>query len=221
MNPTDGKRLSEEGKRDKHALINSALRQLFWPAAAGNVAWALFTVGLGNNLLSGEVWPRFLILLFLASYLACDWVWTTARFDEQTKPWFWWIEAPFLVVVVALAILTEKVECLEKDVLWLEVPLGGSFLFALLGHSLGAWNKDDKPIWKEEVRRSYRALANERSDMCELRPIIRATFIGINVLGLCVVFGRLFTSVSYLHLPLALFLALCLWLILELKVRQR
>ena len=103
----------------------------------------------------------------------------------------------------------------------IEVALGTAFFFALLGHTVGAWDEDDKLIRTNVVIDSFQAWRSQARDTLKLRPMIRASLIFINPLGLCVVFSRQVASVSHGHLPLALGIGILFWLILEVKVRGR
>lgn len=86
--------------------MRDLLPELAWPAAAGNVAWALFTVFTlerpGKHLAS-----RLCILLVLSIYLSVDWIWTKTEL-WRLKPHYWIADSVHILTIVLLALATQS-----------------------------------------------------------------------------------------------------------------
>lgn len=114
------------------------LRELLWPAAAGNVLWALF------YLLIKEGWKqpcgreKILAILLIGAYLAEDWLFTAKQNGITSSPGFGWIEYPFLAAIVAFAIATQEYS-FPENIIWSEIFLGLAFALAAIGHGCGFW----------------------------------------------------------------------------------
>jgi hypothetical protein len=121
--------------RDAGSAMKALSQDLIWPAAAGNVAWAFFTVLLNERLTDANVWARLAALFLLAIYLAGEWL--RNRKLTQVKAWYWIADAAHVTSIVVFAIATH----LNKD--WLECALLAVFLIAAAGQVTGAW---DDPV---------------------------------------------------------------------------
>jgi GNAT superfamily N-acetyltransferase len=194
------------------------LRELFWPAVAGNVVWALFTVAIKEDWYSECILVKITALLSLAIYLAVDWLWTTKEnIITPPKTYFWLAECPFLIAVVTFAISTQDKK-IPEDILWSEISLAMAFVFAIIGHCFGLWE-------------STRSLSPPRQHIKIFKlsmPLwhfsqqawTRLILVSINFLGVVIVTERwwLFESSKCWHLPLAVIIPFLLWIFLYYKV---
>ena len=123
------------------------LQNLVWPAAAGNVAWALFTLLVRNSgsLDEGGVLARALVLLLTFSYLTTSW--RRLHYLDEINPWYMFFDLVHISTIVAFAI------AVESNKPWLEWALCVVFISALVSHLIGAWHKE----WP---KRFFLAVAN-------------------------------------------------------------
>jgi hypothetical protein len=122
--------------------IGKLLRDLIWPAAAGNVAWSflqlLFVPPKCNR------WPYLTLLPLMAIYLAIDWLRSAS---EETRDWKYWVADLCLVSgIVVLAIAAQA----NQSVLFLHVTLGSVFGAAAGLHLIGAWEGKREKEWSLE-----------------------------------------------------------------------
>lgn len=106
---------------------------VFWPAAAGNVAWAFCTLWIKDQQATG--W-RLAILLVFALYLAAGWLQLKAAEDGEIRNWFWPFEALHLFFLCMASISAVERLGEASDLPWW---LTGYFLVTIAGHAMGAW----------------------------------------------------------------------------------
>ncbi len=143
-----------------------------WPAVAGNVVWAFFTVLIDANDARGgdSHWAKLVALLVLGFYLCIDWI----DRDEltahgQLRPTYWLPDLFFAPSIALYAIAT------QSNSSWANVGLALLFISALAGHVSGVWKPQDPS-----------------------EPYHRKSYIAMNVLVLIV----LWVGVRYLSTPL-------------------
>jgi hypothetical protein len=158
-------------------------QNVIWPAAAGNVAWAFFTVITKPEWSEGDFWARLLVLLFVAVYLGADWKNTDSMsVKQQLRPLYWIADAFLAVATVVFAI------AIESRLPWANWALVALFIVAIGGHATGLWAPKTG---------TYK----------------RCTLIGINASGLVIVFVGLFLpAFSICAPPVAVTLVVLLYL---------
>jgi hypothetical protein len=111
-------------------------KDLIWPAAAGNVGWAFFTIALQDELKQTDTWAKLIVLALVAFYLGMDWL-RIEYLPEDTPTQYWIFDGLLMVAIVVFAIATQ----LGKS--WLDYSLALIFGTAMLGHLVGAWDPQD------------------------------------------------------------------------------
>src|SRR5437870_1370028 len=125
---------------------------VIWPAIAGSVAWAFFTVLVEADL-HHAFWAKLLALSAVAVYLAVDW-YHTDLVRETINPYYWIAEA-FLAPLTALfAIAT------QADSSWGPYAIALAFVAAIVGHLFGAWDEGPRPGTSEWGQRIELAAIN-------------------------------------------------------------
>lgn len=141
------------------------LQGLIWPAVAGNVVWAFFTVAIGkwNKLANCDslVIAQLVALVSLGVYLAADW-WYTNDMKEKNeknkdimKRCCWPFDA-FLAIAIAVSAIA-----LSQDVVAIQLAkctVGLAFITTAIGHCCGAWEVKET-IEDENCKHNRRWLA--------------------------------------------------------------
>jgi hypothetical protein len=122
-------------------------QNLIWPAAAGNVAWAFFTVAIKEDI-TCSVLATMISLLLIAAYLAADWA-VTASMNYPPKLKTSFFDALLAVAIVVFAIATQEKEKAALAEEW----LGIVFLVAIGGHLSGAWMVREDEGLKKWIKR--------------------------------------------------------------------
>jgi hypothetical protein len=117
--------------------VNDLFQNLIWPAAAGNVAWAFFTVAVQEKWAERGVRARLVVLCMLAVYLAANWMVTSSE-RYRLKPRHWVAEAFQSVTIVVFAIAT------QLRMAWLDCSLAAVFFVTIAGHIAGLWEPTGK-----------------------------------------------------------------------------
>ena len=86
-------------------MAKRLLQELVWPAAAGNVAWALFTIAIQEPWSQNTV-ARVLVLIFLAIYLAVEWL-RIALLRFEPSILYWIFDGVHILTIVVFAIATQ------------------------------------------------------------------------------------------------------------------
>jgi hypothetical protein len=160
-------------------------QNVMWPAAAGNVAWAFFTV-IATEGTSGDSCAKLVTLFFLAIYLGADWMDRESMLTSNLLQSYYWIPDVFLApAIVAFAIAAEGNLPMAK---W---ALAAVFVAALFGHISGLW----KPLTKDV-------------------PYRRGSLIAMNLLGLIILVGGLYTGFSVWAPPVAVTFTVVLYLLI-------
>ena len=122
----DKKRLSE-------ALATLA-QNIFWPAAAGNVFWALFSVTFDSDEHIAVVAPQAVLLFLAATYLSINWLRQhRSSVTENASVLFWildWVHLIFIVITVNAAHYAPE---------WLSCALAAQLTVTTFGHVFGFW----------------------------------------------------------------------------------
>ena len=108
-----------------------------WPAVAGNVAWAFFTVLEEAKWCDQAFWIRLASLMAVGVYLAADWCNTDAVFSE-INPKYWVADAFLAPALAVFAIATQAHNS------WSAYAIAFAFAAAIVGHRFGAWDKASK-----------------------------------------------------------------------------
>jgi hypothetical protein len=114
----------------------SLFQSVIWPAVAGNVAWALFTVAVlefDQNPRS-FYFERLVLLAIMAAYLFLDWS-NTERIKGSLRPYYWVADAFLASAIAALAIATQAQ---KGEGRWFLVAVFGA---AFGGQICNAWVK--------------------------------------------------------------------------------
>ena len=160
-------------------------QNVMWPAAAGNVAWAFFTV-IATEETTGDSCANLVTLFFLAVYLGADWMDRDSMLSMNLLRPLYWIPDVFLApAIVAFAIAAEGNLPLAK---W---ALAAVFGAALFGHNSGLW----KPLTQNV-------------------PYRRGSLIGMNLLGLIILVGGLYMGFSVWAPPIAVAFTVVLYLLI-------
>jgi hypothetical protein len=114
-----------------HIDVKCLFLDLLWPAAAGNVAWAVAQVAVGHER-SQSVASRLIVLVLLAVYLAIDW---SRSKSQPTKKKRYWVGDTFhLISIVAFAVAVA-----DNDGEIAEWSLAAVFSVGVVGHLSGLW----------------------------------------------------------------------------------
>jgi len=172
--------------------VKNLFQNLIWPAAAGNVAWAFFTVAVQETWAAPGVFARLAVLLVLAVYLAIDWMSTESELDHL-KHWYWVADAFHVVAIVALAITTQLNTRLFAG------SLVAVYLTTITGHLVGAWESTG------EVQKRWRS---------------RALLASTSAVGLTLMLGLPYvvTAGTLWHLPISMAITLILWCLMRKRV---
>lgn len=138
-------------------------QSVYWPAAAGNVLWALINTILYAVSTGGwrAVLPSLAILVVLGTYLSVEWVRNLT--GEATMKWwlsFALIDGAHLVLICAAAIMVTPNVLPPDHIRLLPWVLVVFYLLTAIGHARNVWNfegarsRDD-----EHEKRCYRLLA--------------------------------------------------------------
>ncbi len=107
---------------------------VIWPAVAGNVAWAFFSV----LVLEGDLSPRSFyferlgLLAIVAAYLFLDWT-HTEKIKERLKRYYWIAD---MFLAAAIAALAVAAQALKGDGRWFLLAV---YLAAVIGHVTDSW----------------------------------------------------------------------------------
>lgn len=112
-------------------------QNVIWPAIAGNVAWAFFTVLVEANWLDHAFLARLLSLLAVATYLATDWHATDISL-EKINPQYWIADA-FLAPAIALFAIS-----VQSKSGWEPYAIEMTFVVAIIGHLFGSWDETER-----------------------------------------------------------------------------
>ena len=165
--------------------MGKLFQNVIWPAAAGNVAWAFFTV-IATEGTSGDSWAKLATLFFLAIYLGADWMDRESMLTSHLLKSYYWIPDVFLApAIVAFAIAAEGNLPMAK---W---ALAAVFVAALFGHISGLW----KPLTQNV-------------------PYRRGSLIAMNLLGLIILVGGLYTGFSVWAPPVAVTFTIVLYMLI-------
>lgn len=124
------------------------LHGLIWPAVAGSVVWAFFTVAIDKWSAIGDagylVIAQLVALLFFAVYLAADW-WYTNQKEVNMRPCYWPFDA-LLAIAITVSAIALSLTSVEIQVAKLSMAL--AFFITAIGHLLGAWEEDQSHNYK-------------------------------------------------------------------------
>jgi len=110
---------------------------LLWPAAAGNVAWAVAQVAIDYD--SGQSSAsRLAVLILLAIYLIIDWSRSKSLPEKSRR--YWKGDAIHLISIVAFAVAVAGNKSTISE--W---SLAVVFLVGVVGHSAGVWEVNESP----------------------------------------------------------------------------
>jgi hypothetical protein len=117
-------------------------QNLIWPAVAGNVAWAFFSVAVGEPM-ACTVAARLTALFLVAGYLIADWL-SMEKYlrdsRDKVNPLFWIADALLAASLATFAVATaDKAQSKET---WVDGSLLAIFVVAMGGHLFGAWRKE-------------------------------------------------------------------------------
>jgi peptidoglycan/LPS O-acetylase OafA/YrhL len=173
--------------------MNKLFQNLIWPAVAGNVAWAFFSIAIGEKWKDIGVAPRLLSLLLLAIYLCYDWT-TTDVVKDRLKHNYWIGDAFHTVTIVVFAISAQSKDLWDNiDASWTNWTLIIVYLTTAIGHLTGIWEPEDV-----NSKRKWKA---------------RIILAGFCLIGVVVyIFSPLFFDVNTLwHLPISIASILIFW----------
>lgn len=173
--------------------MNKLFQNLIWPAVAGNVAWAFFSIAITENWTDKGVLPRLLSLLLLAIYLCYDWTTTDVEGDNLKKNY--WIGDAFhtsAIVIFAIAAQSKNL-WISIDDSWVKWALVIVFSTSVIGHLCGSW--EPSTVKSENLWSARFKLA------------------GINLLGIIfyIFIPLLIESNSLWHLPISIIIVLLFW----------
>lgn len=119
--------------------FNKFLKDVAWPAAAGNVAWSFATIMIDSKLCKSAI-PFLLILFILIVYLSCQWI---KNLDTANTPKTWG-QLLELFLVISIVVFAISLESSAKSNIptHSEIPawsLFSIFLITTVGHLSGAW----------------------------------------------------------------------------------
>jgi hypothetical protein len=138
-------------------------QSVYWPAAAGNVLWAVINTVL--HAVSTGAWlavlPSLAILLVLGTYLSVEWV----RNLTGAATMRWWlsfavIDGAHLVLICAAAIMVTPNALPADHIRFLPWVLVTFYFLTAIGHARNVWNFEDARSRGDEYeKRRYRRLA--------------------------------------------------------------
>lgn len=150
------------------------MRNVIWPAVAGNILWAFLSVAADPNSTGMSMWTKLVALLAIGIYLSRDLI----ERVNVTFPDVWkYISADVLLAtaLAAFAIAT------QLDRPWWGWVLACAFLIAIVGHCAGSWNPNEEA---------------KAPNSCT-----RAKFAMFNAIGLVILGGGLLTPFPYAFFP--------------------
>lgn len=124
-----------------NTFLDEFLRQLAWPAVAGNVAWSFATLTISPNCdaradcSKEDILSRLGVLLVLAVYLSAEWYFSkdSKSKDSKNTPAGLWLDLLFVVCIVWFAIATQAGHGLPGVALLVILVVAG------VGHICGVW----------------------------------------------------------------------------------
>lgn len=138
-------------------------QSVYWPAAAGNVLWALINTIL--YAVSTGAWravlPSLAILVVLGTYLSVEWV-RNLTGDATMKWWlsFAAIDGAHLVLICAAAIMVTPNVLPPDHIRFLPWVLVTFYSLTAIGHARNVWDFEDaRSKGDEQEKRHYRRLA--------------------------------------------------------------
>jgi hypothetical protein len=120
--------------------MEALLQSVIWPAIAGNVAWAFFTIAVQEytSRYSGPFYERLTLLGILAAYLFLDWTRTQSLKSKLKR--FYWVADVFLASTIAgLAIAAQAKQGQGQ---WYLLPV---FIVGAIGNLTDAWVEKGMP----------------------------------------------------------------------------
>lgn len=179
--------------------MQKLFQNLIWPAVAGNVAWAFFSVIIMENWSDKGVIARLAALLLLAIYLCYDWLRNESEIDNLKK--HYWVGDAFLALTIIIFAITVQSKSLwgNAESNLTKWPLPSIFISAALAHLFGAW--EAKVVPENKYLKRFGIAATMLSGVLTYFTV--QFFWGSN---------------SLLHLPSSLFIVLILWLSLRNKI---
>src|SRR5258705_1440010 len=122
-------------------------QNVIWPAIAGSVAWAFFTVLVDARWSDYVFWAKLLALLAVAVYLAVDWYRTDLVCKTINS--FYWIADAFLAPLIALFAAATFAQSV-----WAPYAIALAFVAAIVGHLFGAWDESRPPAsaWDQRIK---------------------------------------------------------------------
>ena len=113
--------------------MQKLFQNVIWPAIAGSVAWAFFTVLVEADWLDYAFWARLLALFAVSVYLAVNWYKT--ELASGTINSSYWIADAFLAPLTALFAIATHAKST-----WGPYAIALAFVAAIVGHLCGAWD---------------------------------------------------------------------------------
>lgn len=157
-----------------------------WPAVAGNVAWAFFTVLVEAHWSDHIFWARLAALLAVGIYLAADW-YNTDEVFSKINPSYWVADAFLAPAIAVFAIATQARNP------WAVYAIAVTFFVAIIGHLFGAW--DDTAPGTSAIK--------------ERRKLAAVNAMGLLIIGVAALFGPPYTIWSA---PIAIALVVTIFL---------
>lgn len=125
--------------------MNKLFQDLIWPAVAGNVAWAFFTVATSEKWCGPGVIPRLIALSLMAIYLCYEWL-TTDIEKDNLKETYWVGDILHTTFIILFAIMIQNPENWENlspfSCTNLILPL--FFVVTIGGHLSKVWEPKNK-----------------------------------------------------------------------------
>jgi hypothetical protein len=128
--------------------MNELVRNVVWPAVAGNVLWSFLQVAIEQPVAPTPLLPRLAALLAVGLYLAIDWI-NGVGLSFRSR--YWKFDIPLATAIATFAIATPKS---APVAFW---ALGAAFSIAVVGHLNGAWDPQKK-ISHKSARRMLAAM---------------------------------------------------------------
>lgn len=141
--------------------VDKLFKELVWPAAAGNVAWAFLQLLLDPP--EANRWPYRTLLLLIAIYLAIDWLRSASTDDRTWK--YWWGDFGLIVGIVVLAIATQA----GRSQAFLHGTLAIVFGAAAFLHLIGVWEGKEE---LDEVSKKHRRHTRYYMASCALMGLV-------------------------------------------------
>ncbi len=123
-----------------YKTLNRLFASVFWPAAAGNVFWAIWSLivdppsALGND----EYASSLVVMSALTIYLTANWVLDFGSEQQVvTSPWYWVAQTTHVMTMVAVSMAAT----LRFD--WIAPASAVFFLVNVMGHGSGLWSPRD------------------------------------------------------------------------------